>query len=57
MINSDSAYILIQNLYFIEGDNYFHSKDGRAFGYISESSIVGKFESVLFSITKITKGK
>ena len=52
----DSAYIVNQNLYFVEGDNYYHSKDSRAFGYISERSIVGKFESVLFSIGTTAKG-
>lgn len=54
---NDFAYIVNQNLYFVEGDNYFHSKDSREFGYISERPIIGKFESVLFSIETTIKGK
>ena len=54
---NDSAYVVNQNLYFVEGDNFFHSKDSRVFGYISERSIVGKFESVLFSIATTAKGE
>lgn len=53
---NDSAYVVNQNLYFVEGDNYFHSKDSREFGYISERSIIGKFELVLFSIQTTVKG-
>jgi signal peptidase I len=53
----DSVYVVNQNLYFVEGDNYFHSKDSREFGYISERLLVGRFESVLFSIETTAKGK
>ena len=39
-----------QKVYFVEGDNKDNSIDSRSFGYISESSIVGKVNRVLFSI-------
>lgn len=51
-INSrtDSSYRVKQNYYFVLGDNTSESYDSRSFGYIPESSVVGKVDHVLYSI-------
>ena len=46
----DSCYRVKQNYYFVLGDNSSESYDSRSFGYIPESSVVGKVDRVLFSI-------
>lgn len=47
---SDSVCILRQSYYYVSGDNKKNSQDSRTFGYIPESSIVGKMSKVLYSI-------
>ena len=47
---ADSSYRVKQNYYFVLGDNVSESYDSRSFGYLPESSVVGKVDRVLFSI-------
>lgn len=42
-------YLPKQNFYYVLGDNRKNSHDSRSFGYIPESSIVGRMGLILFS--------
>ncbi|MCP9611811.1 signal peptidase I [Coprobacter tertius] len=43
-------YAPMQNFYFVLGDNRSNSLDSREYGYIPESSIVGRMSRTFFSI-------
>lgn len=45
------------NYYYVEGDNKENSRDSRAFGYISESAIIGKINLALFSVESSDAGR
>ena len=47
---ADSTLRLQQSYYYVLGDNIQNSLDSRTFGYIPESSIVGKMSMILYSI-------
>ncbi len=42
-------YSVLNNYYFVVGDNRQNSHDSRSFGYIPESTIVGKINMALYS--------
>lgn len=46
-IESDSTFLVLEDCYFVLGDNIEHSDDSRLWGLVPQSSIVGKY---LFSI-------
>ena len=47
---ADSTLRLQQSYYYVLGDNIQNSLDSRTFGYVPESSIVGKMSMILYSI-------
>ena len=49
-------YVPKQNQYYMLGDNSENSYDSRSYGYIPESHIIGKVNTVLFSIDKDRAG-
>lgn len=44
-----TTYRLVQNYYYVMGDNQKNSQDSRCFGYIPESSIIGKVNIIIIS--------
>jgi len=51
-INSNviESYAFKFNYYFMQGDNFFGSRDSRFWGFVPETHIIGKAVLVLFSI-------
>ena len=46
----DSIFTLKQSYYYVLGDNQSNSLDSKVYGYIPHSSIVGRFNRVLYSL-------
>jgi signal peptidase I len=42
-------YVFNQNYYFVMGDNRHHSVDSRYWGFVPESHIIGRVQTVLYS--------
>lgn len=50
------SYTFKMNYYFMMGDNRYHSIDSRYWGFVPESSIIGKSRFMLLSIDKDKQG-
>lgn len=46
----DSTFILKQSYYYVLGDNQSNSLDSKIYGYIPHSSVIGRFNRVLYSL-------
>lgn len=46
----DSTFTLKQSYYYVLGDNQSNSLDSKIYGYIPYSSIIGRFNRVLYSL-------